>query len=155
VNSRTDIGKWFEGEVKDALHEIQERHPATYHRFPDSHAARNLIPAQPADFLLIWRGTPFLIECKCSEPYDNLRSGFSALFPKKQAAQHRKWQRGGSRTILLFCHYLDECVELWNSEPLSKLRAEGRPVDKRLWPASVGSIETLKETILIGAEILR
>lgn len=148
------IGVWFEGEVETALKEIQATQAAMWHRFTDSKAARNLVKAQPGDHMLIIWGIPILIEEKCSIKYDSLRKGFSALWPKKQAAKHRLWHRAGGPSLIIFCDYdqavaLDfHRVEIWKGEPLARARSTGSPISKHIKPEVEGVVNTLEQDIL-------
>ena len=145
------IGNWFEGVVQDALKELQATHPCAWHRFTDSKAARSLVQALPGDHLLIAGGLAILIEEKASIKYDNLRSGFSSLWPKKQAAPHRIWHRGGAPSWIIFCDYdesnrdeLDNCVEVWPGRPLAEARAQGLKI-----PVNVEPILTCRASSLV------
>ncbi len=52
-SAQGQMGKWAEAQVEEWL-ERQSRAQAgfAYHRYPDSRSARNVIAAQPADFLV-------------------------------------------------------------------------------------------------------
>jgi len=137
------VGNWFEGVVQEALKEIQATHPATWHRFTDSKAARSIVQAQPGDFLFVYGGVPILIEAKCSLKYDNLRSAFSSMWPKRQAAMHRKWHRAEAPSWLVFCDYEEEnrnerdnCVEIWPGIPLAAARSIGAKVPINVEPTT-------------------
>jgi len=146
-------GKWFEDKVTGTLKEIQEKHPTMFHRFPDTRAARNILPAQPADYLFAMRGTALLIEAKCSEVHEGLRSGFSSLWPKPEAAFHRKWHRSGCPSLVVFCDYITEKVEIWQGTEIAKYRAFGKPIPKHVEPLVIGFVGNLKEIILEAVDI--
>lgn len=54
---RGDLGKWAEAQVNMWL-ETRSAKDSTFahHRYPDSRAARGALAAQPADFLVAWKG---------------------------------------------------------------------------------------------------
>ena len=69
-----------------------------YYRFIDSSAARNMIQAQPADRLLIYKGQPILAEIKSSVDPDR--------FPlknisKKQIGYGRRWVLAGAKSMFI------------------------------------------------------
>lgn len=144
----SSIGAWFEAKTYAALSEIQATCPAMVHRFPDTKSARNLIPAQPGDHLLLIHGMAILIEEKCSETHDNFRSGFSSLWPKKQVAMHRKWHRSDCPSWLLFCDYCTDNIEVWAGDLIAKARAEGKRMPINVEPIVTGTITSFNETLL-------
>jgi hypothetical protein len=146
-NQSNDIGKWFEGKVQDALKEIESERKATFHRYPDTRAARNILPAQPGDFLLAIDGLAILIEAKCSAKYDSLSSGFSSLWPKGEAAFHRMWHRAGHPSWVMFCHYDTGKVHIWNGEGIALARATGAKFPTSAQLLAEGDIETIKDSI--------
>lgn len=151
----TDVGKWLEDKTKEALDQIQANSMAMYYRFPDTKAARNPLPTQPGDHLLMIEGKPILIEEKCSEKHDSFRSGMSSLWKKKQAAYHRKWHRAGGTSWIIFCNYYSELVEIWDAQHLVHLRAMGKRIPKTLQPLAVGPIDKLSEMIELTARKLK
>lgn len=68
MSSVNDKGKWAESEVRKWM-EAQSARDAnfTYHRYPDSKAARGALAAQPSDYLVGARGQHFHIEVKETE----------------------------------------------------------------------------------------
>jgi hypothetical protein len=148
-----DIGKWFEGKVQDALKELQAQFPAMFYRFPDSHAARNYLQKQPGDHLFLIKGKAILIEEKCSETHESFRGGFSSLWGKPQAAQHRVWHRAGMPSIIMFCNRIDETVEVWDGRKLAILRATGKRIPANMEPMRTGLIKNLKSILLSTAAI--
>lgn len=151
------IGAWFEGEVEMALKEIQATQAAMWHRFTDSKAARNLVKAQPGDHMLLIWGMPILIEEKCSLKHDSLRHGFSAMWPKKQAAKHRLWHRADAPSLVIFCNYNQRIpetympTEIWDGRSLAMARSQGKPIEKIMYPMVEGQINTLEQDILKAA----
>jgi hypothetical protein len=152
-NQSNDIGKWFEGKVQDALKEIESERKATFHRYPDTRAARNILPAQPGDFLLAIDGLAILIEAKCSAKYDSLSSGFSSLWPNGEAAFHRMWHRAGLPSWVMFCHYDTGRVDIWNGESIAFARAVGGRFPAMAQLLAQGDIKTIKAAILEAAAV--
>ena len=148
------IGKWFEDKLHPALKSIQSKQKAMCHRFPDTRAARNPLPAQPGDFLLNMAGMAILIEAKCSSVHDNLTSGFSSLWPKGEAAFHRLWHRSGQPSWVIFCHYDTEIVHIWAGEDIAYARATGQKLPRSLRPLVTGTVDTL-ELCLLKAVVLQ
>ena len=147
-----DIGKWFEAKVYAALQEIQSKHPAMVHRFPDARSARNPLPAQPGDHFLLAPGMSILIEEKCSGTHASLRAGFSSLWDKRQAAMHRKWLRAGHPSWVMFCNYQTDHVEIWRGEDIALARSKGERIPAKAFCFG-SSIDTLERDILRVLEI--
>ena len=148
----SDIGKWFEGKTQDALKEIQAEGGSMYYRFPDSNAARNYLAAQPGDHMLLTRGIAILMEEKCSEAYESLSSGFSSLWSKKQAAQHRVWHRSNNPSWVLFCDRTAEKVEIWDGRVVANMRVTGKRLTSSYYPIATAHISNLKGLILMAVE---
>jgi len=97
-------GKYLENQVSDYIKALNDP-GVLIHRFSDSTSARNISSAQPADFILIVRGKPFLLECKSVRQSNRL--------PK--FAQHprlQRWLLAGVPSKLLIHHYLEENYRL-------------------------------------------
>jgi len=94
-------GKLLETAMQKALTDYCQTHPVLFHRFYDTHAARNWLPAQPGDFLLVVQGRAILIECKSTitgAHLNKLARGNAA-----QIGKHKLWLRAGglSRYVYL------------------------------------------------------
>jgi hypothetical protein len=92
-------GKYLENQVSDYIKALNDP-GVLIHRLSDSTSARNISSAQPADFILVVRGKPFLLECKSVKQADRL--------PK--FAQHprlQRWLLAGVSSKLLIHHYLE------------------------------------------------
>lgn len=150
-----DIGSWFEDKVAGALKEIQDTHKSTFHRFPDSKAARNLLSAQPGDHQFMYEGMTILLEEKCSEAHSSLRGGFSALWDKRQAGFHRKWHRAGIPSAVLFCDYCAKDVEIWDGIQIATARVEGERVPAEVEPIVTCPIKTLTQGLMTLAKYMR
>jgi hypothetical protein len=152
TNQSNDIGKWFEGKIQDALKETESERKSTFHRYPDTRAARNILPAQPGDFLLAIDGLAILIEAKCSAKYGSLSSGFSSLWSKDQAAFHRMWHRAGLPSWVMFCHYDTGRVDIWDGGSIALARATGGRFPVSAGLLAEGDIKAIKDTILAAVK---
>jgi hypothetical protein len=151
-NQSNDIGKWFEGKIQAALKEIESERDSTFHRYPDTRAARNPLPAQPGDFLLAIDGLAILIEAKCSQTHETFSSGFSSLWPKGEVAFHRMWHRAGHPSWVMFCHYDTGRVDIWDGGRISWARATGARFPKEACLLAKGDIKIVKDTILAAVK---
>ena len=151
-NQSNDIGKWFEGKIQAALKEIESERDSTFHRYPDTRAARNPLPAQPGDFLLAIDGLAILIEAKCSATHDTFSSGFSSLWPKGEVAFHRMWHRAGHPSWVMFCHYDTGRVDIWDGANIASARATGGRFPARACLLADGHIKTVKDVILAAVK---
>ena len=142
------IGKWLEDKVKEAMDYLKKEYPCNYYRFPDSKAARNYLPKQPGDHLFLADGFAVLVEEKCSETHDSLRGGFSSLWKKSQAAEHRKWHRAECPSWVIFCNYNSEDVEIWDGEYIAMARSKGDRIPSNVKPIVIGHIDNLHNLIL-------
>ena len=62
---KQEKGKWAEKEVQACLEALSKQTVAlAWHRLPDSHASRNFISAQPADYVAIADGKTYWLEIK-------------------------------------------------------------------------------------------
>ena len=143
-----EIGKWFEDKIQAALKEIQSKRNAMCHRYPDTRAARNPLPAQPGDFLLTIDSKAILIEAKCSSVHSCLRSGFSDLWPKGEVAFHRLWHRSGHPSWVMFCDYTTERVDIWYGRDIATARAQGKRLPAGVEPLCSGTVSNIKDTML-------
>ena len=69
-----------------------------FYKFVDSHAARNLIGAQPADRLIMFRGQVYLTEIKSS--IDPTRFPLKNI-SKKQIGYGKRWTGAGAKSIFI------------------------------------------------------
>jgi len=93
-------GKYLENTVRNYYESLKDP-KIILHRFNDSTAGRNLTAAQPADFIIINRGQPVLLECKSTKHAYRL--------PKfDQHARMRRWAMSGTHNLLLVHHYNED-----------------------------------------------
>lgn len=94
-------GKWLENSLQGALKKYCQQYPAIYHRFYDTHSARNPLPTQPGDFLLVTEGRTYLLECKSTVISTNIKT--LARRTPAQIGKHKLWLRAGglSRYVYL------------------------------------------------------
>ena len=146
-----NIGKYFEDKVTEALKGLQETSPCMYHRFPDSHSARNPLPSQPGDHMLLYRNNAVLIEDKASEVHETFSQGLSALLKKKQAAQHLKWMRAGHETVLLFYSVISGEVEIYSGRYVIPLRMAGKQINfsEALAVCPLGHLQTTLQRLFM------
>lgn len=64
MNERAQRGKEAEKAVKDLFTAWNQRMDFSWHRMPDSKGSRNLISAQPADFIVAVNGVSLWLEVK-------------------------------------------------------------------------------------------
>jgi penicillin-binding protein-related factor A (putative recombinase) len=92
-------GKYLEKQVADYIKALNDP-GVLVHRLSDSTSARNISSAQPADFILVVRGKPFLLECKSVKQSDRLPK--FAQHPRMQ-----RWLLAGVPSRLLIHHYIE------------------------------------------------
>lgn len=69
-----------------------------WYKFVDTFRARNFVPDQPADRLLIYKSQTWLVEIKSS--MDLVRFPLKNI-SKKQIGHGRKWQKAGAKEIFI------------------------------------------------------
>lgn len=126
--SKTPKWKKLEEDVAELFRQRMELEPLVYHRFYDTHSAGSLLPEQPADHLVIWRGLPILIETKYSSRFASLASCFGEMVKDGQIASARIWGRAGAYSLFLFQG--TEHYELWNGDYLALCRVNGDRLHK-------------------------
>ena len=92
-------GKSTEKKVTSCLKKLMEDPDWWFHRFPDAAVCRGRIPKQPADYLVMYRGVPALIEVKECESFTSI--------PKSRLTQLAKMKRftmAGGRGLFLISH---------------------------------------------------
>lgn len=119
--------KKFEQDVQSYLTTQAITRPLVLHRFYDTRSAGASLPTQPGDFLVIYNGSPILLELKSSETHDSLRGCFSSAVPATQVAFHMLWKRAGAETWILFLG-ADGRYELWPFFSYQRAKETGRPL---------------------------
>lgn len=111
------VGYEFEKTLKGIFKNIQAKHPFFWHQFADSKAARGFINSQPSDFLITSPvlGT-MLIEAKASEETSSLANCAKKVMRPSQVGQIKKWQRAGSKSLVIFYCQIDNKVEIWGGD---------------------------------------
>lgn len=111
------IGEDFEQEVQTVLNLLVKRHRCAFARLYDTKSAGNLMPSQPADFVMEQEGVHVLLECKSSEKHQTMTRKFvTDNVGDSQAAGMRVWMRAGSNAFYLFKNVVGGVVELWPAE---------------------------------------
>lgn len=96
------------------------------HRFYDTKAARTLLPAQPADFLILPQtGKTIFLEAKFSEAHESLRGCFRGAMKAHQLASARLVHRAKRDYRVLFYSGLSGLTELWDGLYLAEQWAAG------------------------------
>lgn len=121
-----EVGKDFEEETRLALKEITRHHKAMFHRFYDTRSAGTYLPNQPGDFLFMFLGKVYLIECKSSEKHPTLSAALSSVMEQRQAPIPLLWMRAGAGTLVLFLDQTNNEVELWDGSLVYRTRAQER-----------------------------
>lgn len=124
-----NIGTWFEqNKVAPAFKLLARKHNMFFHRYLDMRAAGSHVPAAPADFECVLRGTPILVECKASIANLSLTNCLADMVEDHQAGSHRLWI--AARGVSLFLFYSDQTrlVEFWMGTDVVTARAHGRPL---------------------------
>ena len=102
--SHSRLGKVFEQEISRSLRAFKNRHPNTFfwHRLSDTmsyiQVPNVIMPKQPGDFIALYRGVFYLIECK-SMHVD--RFDMDHLLPHQREGLAQVVKAGG-RGVLLF-----------------------------------------------------
>lgn len=113
-----------------------------FHTFPDSRRARNLISAQPSDFLLAHLGVALLLECKSTAASASLVSMINANDQTRaQAGKHRLWHNAGMPSGYLYLDLQLGRLAWYDGEEAVKAaagsradRAALRPIAGAVWP---------------------
>lgn len=96
-------GTQLQDAVWRALQEIQKHHECFVHRFTDSKASRNLVGAQPSDYMAVFGGTPFLLECKSTCVGASIRKlVMGSAGGKRQLAKAKQFIRAGGRGFFIW-----------------------------------------------------
>ena len=108
------------------LQDTQSKQQAFVHRFYDSASAGNLLPIQPADFLLIREGVSCFIEAKFSERHQTLVSCFSGSVKQHQLTSAYLTNRAGCRYRILFYSLSAGRAEVWDGLMCYERRQESK-----------------------------
>lgn len=95
--------------------------------FVDTHRARNFVPTQPADRLLIYEGQAWLCEIKSS--MDKVRFPLKNI-SKKQVGYGRFWRTAGAKEVFIIHHIVTDkfyfipfnLVDEWFKEGVSSVK---------------------------------
>lgn len=137
---KVNDGKLFEGKVKNALQAFCNTYPAFYHRFPDTHAARGWLPAQPSDFLWAIPTDVFLLECKSTDKGEPIWR----LLDDGQLGKHRLWHRAGHPSLFLYADLHTKATEVWGGVDIVQFaHARKRPVE----PILTGTMDNIAQLL--------
>jgi hypothetical protein len=119
-------GKAAEKYIKAALELLERTTKATYARFYDSTSAGlgkggNYIPPSPADFVVIVKGRPWLLEVKSSEKHETLpECTLRSVFSEHQIMSARVWLRANSDAVCAFYSLKTKQFSFWKMSDISK-----------------------------------
>jgi len=110
------LGKEFEEDIGSEFKKLMSITKTYFHRLYDSTSAGAFLPSQPGDFIVLYEGTPWLIEAKSSTKFDSLagKRETLGLFDSAQIAKMRLWHRAGGKVGVLFKSHDTGTVELWH-----------------------------------------
>lgn len=117
-------GKKAEGYVQDALKVAEARSKFTFVRLYDSKSAGlgkggNIIPPQPADYIVLFDGVSFLLEVKSSERHHSLaQATLRDTFSAEQMLGVRLWERAGGGAVCAFYSLVTNLFEIWDSRDI-------------------------------------
>ena len=144
--AKSKFWKLFESRIGYILDDLASVEPMFVHRFTDSRAARNFVKKQPADYMVAFRGTTFLLEVKTSTEDVSLANNLSGLMGKDQAANHRLWSRSMQGSVIAFRSKATGRCELWDGVYVAECRAKGTPLQKDM--ATVCEYNDLEDALL-------
>lgn len=133
-------GKWLEKKIQTALKDFQANRKSFFHRFPDSKAAGNWLPAQPGDYLWLLPEVPaILLEVKSTEKSAPLRS----LLSDGQCGKHRLWLRSGHITAFVYGDSVKETLAWYSGYEVLATPKEVRPC----WVGSISQVAEMLESV--------
>ncbi len=121
----SELGKWFEHKCEEWFWEAQENYPFKCIRLYDTHTAGNYMPATDGDYVIMSKGTGFLVEVKCSAKHSSLKSCLSSHLSKGQAQAQRLYARAGGVPVVVFASVSENVVEIWEGNCVGQARAKG------------------------------
>lgn len=152
-------GKKAEGYVQDALKYLEAKSRATYVRLYDSKSAGfgkggNLIPPQPADFIVLLHGFPFLLEVKSSDSHDSLAdTTLRSVFSAEQMLGAQLWKRALGGALCAFYSIRTGKFEIWDS--LDIREAYNQPPRQRKLTAAPLATQVDYNNAVLSAAIMR
>lgn len=126
-----NITSWekLESASQALLADWQRTRQLFFHRFYDTKSAGNLLPAQPADFLVTYLGYTVYVDTKFSAKSDSLRACFSSNVKSHQTAAAKLARRAGAGYWFLFYSRPARQFELWDGLYCMERRHLGRPLE--------------------------
>jgi hypothetical protein len=98
---RPSSGKKSEKEVTAHLKDLSKYPDIWYHRLPDAGVCMGRLPKQPADYLVVCRGEPTLVEVKEEKHPDKI-----AASRLSQASKMVRFTWAGGKAVFLIHHYV-------------------------------------------------
>ena len=93
-------GKNAEKKLTKHLKERAPRPDFWFHRFPDAGVCQGRLPKQPADYLIVYRGVPALLEVK-----EEKRPAQIAASRLTQAPKMKRFAMAGGPAFFIIHHY--------------------------------------------------
>ncbi len=116
VSATGNDGKLLENLLHQSLKGYCQKHLAVYHRFYDTHSARNPLPAQPGDFLFVVQGRAFLLECKSTVVSTQIKT--LAKRSPAQIGKHKLWIRAGGFSRYVYLDIIKNRLVLLDGQDL-------------------------------------
>lgn len=117
--------------VAEVLVDLEQFHRMTFVRLYDSKSAGygqggNLIPPQPADFIVAGRNGAFLLEVKSSITAESLAdTAVKSMFKPNQISGAKLWCRAGQRAVCVFYSLRTKLFEVWPMAPIWEAYGQG------------------------------
>lgn len=115
-------GKEFEARIQGLLSNMQKTTRMRLIRLYDTHstgAGGTILPEQDGDFIVVCKGSPWLIEVKSSFEHTSLgesRRSLTGLMANHQSAAQRLWVRSGGFGLVIFHQADTPYVEFWRGD---------------------------------------
>ena len=124
------IGKYFEDKiVTPVLVTMASKYLMYVNKMKDSYTSGQITTTAPADYMVNYSRTPYLIECKASTVHYSLRSCLADAVSNQQVAHHRLWHRALSPSLFLFYSDQTALIEIWDGEDVVHFRDIGKPIN--------------------------
>lgn len=134
----------LEQAVQEILAAVSRKHPAMWGRFYDTKSAGNLIPNQPSDFWMVYKGRMVFVEVKFSEAAESLSNVFSKAVSDNQIASSRLAHRAGGSYWVVFYSSLSRQYEVWPGQHLAGSRSFGKRLElkaRTLCPTAQAAVD--------------
>ena len=134
-------GKVAEGKLTAHLKELMKNPRWWYHRLPDAGVCMGRLPAQPADYIVMYDGIPMLLECKESKSETTVAGSRFTQSPKMT----RFTMAGGKCGFAIYFRYAK--VPYWIFVGLDDVKKMGKSLKVTDDYFRFPNIETLMEAV--------